>query len=159
MEGNFSYINHFESKIAPTSLDQSFGISPRTVHGLIYDVNGVFNFGRRPIFGSRVSPYITAGIGGLSTLIERGNAAVIGGQFYSTDSTGTLVLDSGRKVVVADHTPFFSVNYGGGVKANNLWGPLGVRADVRGRTFPNFRGDMLTWPEVTAGFTVSYGKR
>src|ERR1051326_5533777 len=76
IEGNFGYINHFESRFTPTSLDQAFGIAPTTVHGLLYDVNGLVDFGRRPIFGSRFSPYVTAGVGGLSTLIEHGNASI-----------------------------------------------------------------------------------
>ncbi|PYS32283.1 MAG: hypothetical protein DMG14_34925 [Acidobacteria bacterium] len=160
VEGSFGYINHFESRFAPTKLDQSFGIAPRTVHGLLYDVNGVFEFGQPPIFGRRVSPYVTAGVGGLSTQVRQDTGAVVGGEFYTTNpTTGTVVLNSGRKIIVADNTPFFTVNYGGGVKATNLWGPVGVRVDVRGRTFPNFRGEVLTWPEATAGLTFTFGER
>src|SRR6266566_9338938 len=72
-------VNHFEGRFAPTVLDQSFGILPRTVHGLIYDVNGVYNFGRGPLFGSSFFPYVTAGIGGLSTLVDNGSTALIDG--------------------------------------------------------------------------------
>ena len=159
VEGNFGYINHFESRFAPTQLDQSFGIMPTTVHGLIYDINGVFNFGERPFFGKGVIPYAVVGVGGLSTLIENGTAALIGGQVYATDpATGDVVLDAGRKVTVADNSAFFSVNYGGGIKATKLWGPMGIRVDVRGRTFPNFRGNALTWPEATAGLIFTFGE-
>ena len=159
IEGNFGYVNHFESTFAPTVLDQSYGIAPHSVSGLIYDINGVFDFGRRPIFGTRVTPYVVAGIGGLSTLVRNGTAALVVGQVYTTDpATGNAMLDTGRKVVVADNSAFFSVNYGGGVKTTKLWGPMGVRADIRGRTFPNFRGDTLTWPEVTAGLTFTFGE-
>jgi hypothetical protein len=159
VEGNFGYINHFESRFAPTILDQKFGITPTTIHGLLYDINGVFDFGRRPIFGGRVSPYVTAGIGGLSTRVPHATAAVIGGQFYTTDSTGAVFLDTNRKMIVADNSAFFAINYGGGVKATNLWGPMGLRADIRGRTFPNFFGHGMTWPEATAGVTFSFGQR
>jgi hypothetical protein len=159
VEGNFGYINHFESRLAPTTLDQSFGIPVNTVHGLIYDVNGVFHFMRGPLFGSQLNPYVTVGIGGLSTLVRRGNAALIGGEIYTADpSTGAVALSTGLQVVVADHTPFFTINYGGGVKATNLWGPMGFRADLRGRTFPNFRGDTMTWPELSAGVVFSFGE-
>jgi len=159
IEGNFGYINHFESRFAPTQLDQSFGILPSTVHGLIYDVNGVLNLGERPFFGKGVIPYVVAGVGGLSTLVENGTAALIGGQVYATDpATGAAVLDAGPKVTVADNSAFFSVNYGGGVKTTKLWGPMGVRVDVRGRTFPNFRGNALTWPEATAGLLFTFGE-
>jgi len=159
VEGNFGYVNHFESKFAPTTLDQSFGIAPHSVYGLIYDINGVYDFGKRPIFGTRVTPYVVAGIGGLSTLVRHGTTALLGGQVYTTDpATGNIALDTGRKIIVADNSAFFSVNYGGGVKATHLWGPMGVRADIRGRTFPNFRGDSLTWPELTAGLTFTFGE-
>ena len=159
VEGNFAYLNHFESRTAPTTLDQAFGIKPTTVHGLIYDINGVYNFGERPLFGSGVMPYVLAGVGGLSTLLENGSVALLGGRAYTTDPvTGQPVLDLHRKVFVADNSAFFTVTYGGGVKANKLWGPMGARADVRGRTFPNFRGNSMTWLEATAGVTFTFGE-
>ena len=98
------------------------------------------------------------GVGGLSTLIENGSTALIVGQVYTTSATGTPVLDTGRKVVVADNSAFFSVNYGVGIKTSRLWGPMGVRVDVRGRTFPNFRHNVLTWPEATAGLMFTFGE-
>jgi hypothetical protein len=160
VEGNLAYVNHFESRFSPTIADQSFGIQPKSVWGLIYDVNGVWNFGQRSFFGSRVAPFVVGGIGGLSTEVRDGNAALIGGQFYATDqATGTAVLSPTHTVAVRDNTAFFSVNYGGGIKAMNVWGPIGLRADIRGRTFPNFRGQALTWPEATAGITVALGAR
>jgi len=160
IEGNLGYMNHFESRFAPTYLDQSFGVQPHSVYGLIYDVNGVFNFGQHPIFGSRWSPYVVAGIGGLSTEVQGANATLIGGELYRTDpSTGAAVFNPTHTVVVRDNTAFLSVNYGGGIKAMNLWGPLGFRVDVRGRTFPNFRGQALTWPEATAGLTFTFGEK
>ena len=74
-------------------------------------------------------------------------------------ATGTPVLDTGRKVVVADNNAFFSVNYGVGIKTSRLWGPMGVRVDVRGRTFPNFpHNNALTWPEATAGLIFTFGE-
>jgi hypothetical protein len=160
VEGNFAYMNHFESRVAPTILDQAFGIQPRTIYGLLYDVNGLWNFGAKPIFGTRFTPYATVGIGGLSTEVRHANSALIAGQFYRTDpATGAAVLNPTRTVIVNDNTAFLSVNYGGGIKATNVAGPLGFRLDVRGRTFPNFRGESLTWPEATAGLTFTFGER
>jgi len=46
----------------------------------------------------------------------------------------------------------------GGVKAERLWGPIGLRGDVRGRTLPNMFGDSLTWVETTGGVTISWGE-
>ena len=160
VEGNFGYINHFESRFAPTTLDQSFGIPVNTVHAFLYDVNGVVDFGKRPSFGGSLSPYVTAGVGGLSTKVRNGTAAVVGGQFYTAvPSTDVVVLDPSQGVVVADNSPFFSFNYGAGLKATNVWGLMGFRFDVRGRTFPNFRGDVITWPEATAGLTFTFGEQ
>ena len=160
VEGSFGYMSHFESRFAPTTLDQSFGILPRTVYGLLYDLNGVWNFGQQPIFGTRISPYVTGGIGGLSTVVRHANAALIGGQFYRIDSgTRAPVLNPTRTVVVHDNSAFFSLNYGAGIKSLKMWGPMGFRVDVRGRTFPNFRGKSMTWPEATAGLTFTIGER
>jgi hypothetical protein len=160
VEGNLAYMNHFESRLTPTVQDQAFGIQAHTVYGILYDVNGLWNFGQQPIFGTKISPYVVAGIGGLSTEVRGANAAVIGGQFYQTDpATGASVFNPTHTVVVHDNTAFFAVNYGGGIKASNLWGPVGVRADIRGRTFPNFRGESLTWPEATAGITFTFGEK
>jgi len=112
------------------------------------------------VFGARLSPYIVAGVGGLSTLVPNANAALIGGQFYTTDPvTGQIILDNAPKAIVADNKPFFCFNYGAGVRATNLWGPVGVRADIRGRTFPDFAGSSLTWPEASAGLTLTFGER
>ena len=160
VEGNFGYVNHVEGRFMPTTLDQSFGITPQTVHGLIYDINGVYNFGYHPLFGSGVTPYVVGGIGGLSTLIENSTSALIGGTLYATNpATNTLVFAPRRPVLVADNSAFFSVDYGIGLKATKIWGPMGARVDVRGRTFPNFRGQTITWPEATAGLVFTFGEK
>ena len=160
VEGNFAYMNHFEGGGVPTILDQSFGIQPKTVHGLIYDLNGVWNFANRPILGASIGPYVTGGIGGLSTEVRDGDAALIGGQFYQiTPVTRRVVFNPTNTVVVHDNTAFLSLNYGGGIKSLREWGPMGFRVDFRGRTFPNFRGKSMTWPELTAGLTFTLGEK
>jgi hypothetical protein len=159
VEGNFAYMNHVESRLVPTTLDQSFGIQPRTIFGLLYDLNLVFNFSAKQIPGTRISPYVTGGVGGLSTEVRNADSAVIAGQFYRTvPVVGAVILAPTRTVVVHDNSAFLSVNYGGGFKATKLWGPVGFRADIRGRTFPNFRGQLMTWPEATAGLTFTFGE-
>ena len=60
---------------------------------------------------------------------------------------------------IQDADTFFAFNYGGGIKANKLWGPLGLRADLRGRTMPNFKGYGLTWFEMTGGINIIWGER
>jgi len=158
VEGNLAYMNHFESRLAPTTLDQAFGIAPRSIYALLYDVNGVYNFGNRP-FGVRVAPYVTGGVGGLSTMVRHADVALISGQIYRNDVAFGPVFSPTSTVVVADNSAFFSFNYGAGIKAMNAWGPVGLRADFRGRTFPNFRGESMTWPEATAGVIFTFGAR
>ena len=45
------------------------------------------------------------------------------------------------------------------LKGVRLWGPVGLRADFRGRTLPNFYGSSLTWFEMTGGFNIIWGER
>ena len=160
LEGNFGYINHFENRFGLSTLDQSLGIRPTSVHGLIYDINGLYNFGSRDVFGTGVAPYAVAGVGGLSTLIQDGTTALLGGSIYTTNpATGAIVLNTASKTLVSDNSAFFSVNYGAGIKVAKIWGPMGARVDVRGRTFPNFRGQTITWPEVNAGLLLTFGEK
>ena len=51
------------------------------------------------------------------------------------------------------------VSYGGGIKALRLWGPLGLRREIKGRTMPAVFDHQVTWPEVTGGLTFSWGER
>ena len=62
-------------------------------------------------------------------------------------------------IIIHDGDTFFTVNYGGGLKWMNLWGPLGFRADFRGRTIPNFHQTTVTWPEITGGVLFSWGQQ
>ncbi len=159
LEGSVGYINHFELRNAPNPLNPSFGITSPTIYGVLYDVNGAWNFGSRQFLNARVSPYVSIGGGGLTAKIRHGNSAFIQGGGFVFDSTGAAVPNPGRSIVMNDGDTFFTVNYGGGVKAMNLWGPVGLRADVRGRTIPNFYGETTSWPEVTGGITLTWGER
>jgi len=98
------------------------------------------------------------GVGGLSTLIENGSTALIVGQVYTTSATGTPVLDTGRKVVVADNSAFFSVNYGVGIKTSRLWGPMGMRVGRPGPHFPELPSQRSDGPEATAGLMFTFGE-
>jgi hypothetical protein len=139
LEGNFGYINHFEPRDIPIPVDTAFGIAPQTIYGLLFDLNGVWNFDQNPFFGERFSPYVTVGVGGLTAEVRHTTSALVAGSFYSTDpATGTPVLSNGRTIVLNDGDTFLSVNYGGGIKAMNIWGPVGLRAmcvDELSRTF------------------------
>ena len=42
----------------------------------------------------------------------------------------------------------------------NMWGPMGLRADIRARTLPNFFGKAVNWlPELTGGVIFTFGER
>jgi len=83
----------------------------------------------------------------------------------STPTTGTGPTGAGSTVVVArdvfrDNSTFFTFSYGGGLKVQRLWGPLGFFADIRGRTIPNlFNGHGNTWLEVSAGPNFAWGEK
>jgi|RhiMethySRZTD1v2_1073278.scaffolds.fasta_scaffold179020_3 hypothetical protein len=136
LEGSFGYLNHFE--LRPSSLNPSMG----AVRGFLYDVNLAYNFGERQFLNHRISPFITAGTGGLTTHIPNAPSMLING--------GTTLENKDT---------FLTVNYGAGVKFLNVAGPMGFRFDVRGRTLPNFFGETTTWFEPTAGLTFSWGER
>ena len=158
LEGSFGYINHFELRSQPSLLNNArFGIGSPTIHGFLYDVNGSWNFGQRDFFGARVTPYVTGGAGGLTTEVRHADRAFIFGN--AVVNPAGVVVPTGRTVLMEDGDTFLTINYGGGIKAMNLWGPMGLRADIRGRTLPNFFGEALTWPELTGGVIFTFGKR
>src|SRR5262245_14857756 len=47
LEGSFGYINHFINGSQPFGLVPSVGAPQLGVYGLLYDVNGAWNFGSR----------------------------------------------------------------------------------------------------------------
>jgi hypothetical protein len=62
--------------------------------------------------------------------------------------------------VFRDNSTFFTFSYGGGLKFQNVWGPLGFFGDIRGRTLPNlFNGHGNTWLEVSAGLNFAWGEK
>jgi hypothetical protein len=77
-------------------------------------------------------------------------------------TTGTA---AGSTVVVAndvlrDNSTFFTFSYGGGIKLQNVWGPLGFFGDIRGRTIPNlFNGHGTNLLELTAGLNFAWGEK
>jgi hypothetical protein len=89
------------------------------------------------------------------------NSPRLYGSFGVGGVTTTVTADSqsffGPVSSSSDH--FLSLSYGGGIKTLRKWGPVGYRADVRGRTLPRFYGFRFSWVEATAGLTFSWGER
>jgi hypothetical protein len=159
LEGSFGYMNHFGMANAPIpdNMNPMGTFGQPSARGFLYDVNGAWNFGQRQFLSHRVSPYVVAGVGGLTTEIRSGTATFVGGG-TATDVNGNIVPGPAVRAL-HDGDTFFTVNYGGGIKAMNIWGPVGFRADVRGRTIPNFFHQTVSWPELTGGVLLSWGER
>ena len=101
-------------------------------------------------------PYLVGAAGGLTTNITNPASFVL--------NTRPVVTQVGHTVFVAndvlhDSNTYFVISYGGGAKAERLWGPLGFFGDIRGRTIPNFFGGAYTWPELSAGLSFAFGEQ
>jgi hypothetical protein len=142
IEGNLGYINHFlfEGNTAPKS------------RAFLWEVGPSVNFYSN-LF-QKVFPFVTVKAGGLTGWVgDPENVADASADFANIAAPGS------RPVVLQDNDTFFNFSYGGGLKAYNLWGPVGLRFDARGRTIPNFFGNSMTWLETTGGVTFSWGER
>jgi hypothetical protein len=136
LEGNVGYMNHFN--LEGTSLKS---------RAWLWEAAGNYNFSAKdwPVVRG-FTPFLVVGVGAIRTDLS------------DVDSFRFTNPSSGRVTVLDDHNTFFNVSYGGGIKSVKLWGPLGLRADVRGRTIPNFYHSAPTWLEVTGGFNLMWGE-
>lgn len=161
LEGSFGYVNHFNLQQDPNPANGVFGIARPATRGYIYDALASWNFGQRNALGVRLAPYVTFGIGGLTAqVIDSEFVFITGGGLTFSPATGAITPNPAAPIILDTRDTFFTFSYGGGVKALNMWGPMGLRADVRGRTIPNFFGKAINWmPEVTGGVTFSWGER
>jgi hypothetical protein len=83
------------------------------------------------------------------------NGVAIVGNSTGTGSTVVVAND-----VLRNNMTFFTFSYGGGLKLQRVWGPLGFFGDVRGRTIPNlFNGHGTNLLELTAGLNFAFGER
>jgi hypothetical protein len=150
MDGNFGYLNHFEFS----------GTDPKA-RGFLYELAGTWNFTTAMLRG--VEPYVSFGAAGLTTKIKDDDG-LNPDTFITEDGTRAVILNPNRpagisRIIMESGDTFFNFSYGGGVKAVRLWGPLGLRGDIRGRTFPNFYGETLNWFEPTGGIILTWGER
>jgi hypothetical protein len=141
VDGNFAYLDHFRFE------DRDMG-----ARAFLWDVNGAYSVGPNI---RRFEPFVTFGIG-QTTVTTRGEGKqrvlLLDPTFRNPDSLmSPIVLNSGDT--------FLTLNYGGGFKALRLWGPVGLRTDLRGRTMPDFFGHANHWFEITAGINLAWGER
>lgn len=139
LQANLGYINHFELR----------DTDPES-RGILWEALGTVHF---PLQAApRLQPYLSAGVGGLT--------AVIGdlGEGFTDDDP--IPADPTRRAAWDDGDTWFNFSYGGGLKAVRLWGPVGVMADFRGRTLPNFvNHESMTWFEAKGGLTFTFGEQ
>ncbi len=155
---NYSWSNHFQpsDSNAAAAFAGALGFTQPAVRANMVEGEFSYNLGKHRVFGSVVNPYLVAGGGGLTTNIKSGDHFVLNVRPVAIPFGTTYVA----KDVLNNGDTFFTFSYGGGIKAERLWGPMGLFGDVRGRTIPNFfTGHGTNWPEVSAGLHFSWGER
>jgi opacity protein-like surface antigen len=103
--------------------------------GILWEASGLYRFDLE-----KVKPFVAFGVGGLTAVVDEDRPS----------------FAEGATPVFGDNDTFFTFSYGGGVKVPMLWGPLGLRADARGRTIPNLLGQGTSWLELTGGITLTF---
>jgi hypothetical protein len=134
---------------------------------LLYEASGTYEFTQTTTLGFRVTPYLTFGAGGMTARIKNAEEVFVTGgglianPMYLTAASPVprFIANPERQIIMEDNDTFFTFSYGGGVKAVRAWGPVGFRADFRGRTIPNYFSKALTRPELSAGLIISWGER
>jgi hypothetical protein len=82
------------------------------------------------------------------------------GAAITSNATGTGSTVVVARDVLRDTATFFTFSYGGGIKTQRIWGPLGFFGDVRGRTIPNFfNGHGTNLLELSAGLNFAWGEQ
>ena len=129
IEGEFEYLPHFEFR----------GTDPE-MRAWVWG----FSISRNVFLSkSKIIPFFHFGVGGVTA---------------RSDSTVTTVLPD-RTVTIDNNDTFTAINYGAGIKALRVFGPVGLRVNVLGRTMPNFFGRGNSWAEFTGGPVFSWGQR
>lgn len=145
LEGNFGYLNHFEPR----------DIDPES-RGWLWELAGTYNFSERDWYlPANFTPTLSVGVGAITTKLD-GNATTFNrfGSIQLQDGTSLGTVTPYR---ISDGDTFMTMSFGGGIKSNRLWGPVGLRADVRGRFLPNYYGSSPIWLEAVAGITFGFG--
>jgi hypothetical protein len=144
LEANLGYLNHFQVN----------DTNART-RGLLWEFGGSYNFSTAEFpFSHKFSPFLILTAGGITTHAHT----------YTFTEPGAIALASGdslatlRTIQVRNKNTFFDISYGLGIKSMKIWGPVGFRAEIRGRTIPNFYHGSPTILEATTGLNIIWGK-
>jgi len=143
VEGQFGYIKLFKVR----------GIGDES-RGFLWNGGLSYNFSTGDFpFSHRFAPFIIVDVGGITTR-TRGYSYTIPGNIPLASGG---VLDTTRTISVSPDDTFFNVSYGAGLKSIRLWGPLGFRAEIRGRTIPNYYHGSPTMIEGSVGLNFVFG--
>lgn len=154
LEGNFGYVNQIKPR---------HDFNP-DISAFQFEALGSFNFFPWQVAG--VYPYASVGVGAITINTENeldmngGDTSVFPVRVTPRPVGGGIFFRETDQLEITDGDTFFNFSYGGGVKAQRLWGPLGLRADFRGRTMPNFYNNQTVNAfEMTGGVLFSWGER
>lgn len=150
---NFGSRSMFGSAIRPYIVGGAGGITTNMKNG------GVFVLNTRSFDVAGVTPAELAfanNNGTLQSFIPFINTT--NGVAFAPNPTGSTVFVA--DTVVYDRSTFFTFSYGGGLKTQRVWGPMGFFGDIRGRTIPNyFNGHGTNQLELSAGLNFTWGER
>jgi hypothetical protein len=155
--GNWNWTNHFQPNQSNTgaALAGALGFPQGSVRANLWEVEYTYNFAKQSILGSTaVRPYLVGSTGGITTNVKHEDTFVLNVRPITNNGRAFVPND-----VFDNNDTFFTFSYGGGVKGYRLWGPMGLFADIRGRTIPNFFGSATTRTELSGGLTFSWGER
>jgi hypothetical protein len=106
------------------------------IRGIQWEGVGSFHFFPRRF--EKIMPYLNVGLGGLTLNVDDddfpGGQAIFATVRRTVEVPGGAASETTRILVADEGRTFFSVTYGGGLKGLRLWGPIGLRAGINGRT-------------------------
>jgi hypothetical protein len=151
---NFGSRGLFGHTIKPYLVAGAGGITTNTKNGDVFVLNNTFidvpGVSPATLQAAQQSGTLQSVLPGLNTT----NGVAFVGNASGTGSTVVVAND-----VLRDQT-FFTFSYGGGLKMQRVWGPLGFFGDVRGRTLPNFfHGHGTNLLELSAGLNFAWGEK
>ncbi len=158
-EGEFTY--NFGSRglfghaIKPYLVAGGGGITTNMKNGDVFVLNNTFidvpGVSPATLRAAQLNGTLQSIVPGVNTT----NGVAFVGNPTGTGSTVVVAND-----VLRDHVTFFTFSYGGGLKMQRVWGPLGFFGDVRGRTIPNFfNGHGTNLLELSAGLNFAWGEK
>jgi hypothetical protein len=178
LDGNLSWYNHFGISnrtdvfvfrpVTNTIAGIASGLTTNDevkTRALLWEFSGNYDFAG--LSGTRWTPYVTVGVGGITARIKNADEVFLtGGGFImnplylnAASPVPQFIPNPAAVRILENNDTFFTFSYGGGFKGLRLAGPLGFRVDIRGRTIPNFFGKSTTRAEFTGGLAFAWGER